>query len=141
MKGMPEQMSLFDIEGENKLDEQTDVLHVVKSSFITDERVNWSKLFDGFNEIYAITYSSGIDFVAKVLDRFDYGEVIFGNEKVLGDDLATVPENSNTYELKYIYEELPPELDARHASRTLKMKLSEAERFFGIRFKKKIFEK
>jgi len=90
MKEMANQMSLFDIESEQKLDAQTDLLQVVKSTFVTNERLNWNQLFEGFDEIYAITYSSGIDFVAKVMEKFSYGEIIFGCEKVIGDDFATI---------------------------------------------------
>lgn len=90
MKDMIGQISMFDSSAEQKIDTQTDLLDVVKSNFITTEKLNWSQLFDGFDEIYAITFSSGIDFFSKLIERFDYGEVIFGCEKVLDDDIAAV---------------------------------------------------
>ncbi len=87
---MDEQMSLFDIEDEKKLDSQTDVITVVNTRFISADKKNWQELFEGFDEIYAITFSSGIDFVSKVLDKYSYGEIIFGCENVIDDDIAAV---------------------------------------------------
>ncbi len=85
-----EQLSLFDFSEDQKLDNQTDVLAVVNAKFLSAEKKNWNDLFDGFNEIYAITFSSGIDFVSKVLEKYDYGEVVFGSEEVLDDNVAAV---------------------------------------------------
>ncbi len=85
-----EQLSLFDFSEDQKLDDQTDVLAVVNAKFLSAEKKNWNDLFDGFNEIYAITFSSGIDFVSKVLEKYDYGEVVFGSEEVLDDNVAAV---------------------------------------------------
>ncbi len=87
---MDVQMSLFDDAIEQKVDQQVDVLSVVNAKFISAEKRNWQDLFEGFDEIYAITFSSGIDFVSKVLDKYKYGEVIFGCENVIGDDVAAV---------------------------------------------------
>lgn len=38
--------------------------------------------------MYAITYSSSIDFIGSVLPNFRYAEIVFGNENVLEDDVA-----------------------------------------------------
>ncbi len=48
------------------------------------------ELFDGFDELYAITFSSGIDFTCKVVKRFKYAEIIFGCEDVLNHGIATI---------------------------------------------------
>ena len=50
----------------------------------------WETLFEGFDEAYIITYSSGIDFANKVLEKFKYSEVIFGYDGVVGDGFHAV---------------------------------------------------
>lgn len=86
-----DQMSLFDFtEDHQGLDNQTDVLKVVKAQFESVESLNWKDLFQGFSEIYAITYSAGIDFISKVMDGLDYGEIIFGCENVVDDNVAAI---------------------------------------------------
>lgn len=85
-----DQLSLFDIaEVSEKLD-NTKRLQVVKSQFIETQEVSWQELFDGFDEIYAITYSSGIQFTTQLLKKFDYAEIIFGCENLVSDTVATI---------------------------------------------------
>lgn len=38
-------------------------LNIVKALYEDTETTNWEDLFDGFDKLYAITFSSGIDFV------------------------------------------------------------------------------
>ena len=66
-----EQMTLFDLT-DNPV-EQAEKLAVVKASFVAEEKRTWQELFDGFDELYAITYSSGLAFTSKILQRFSYG--------------------------------------------------------------------
>ena len=54
-----EQMSLFDMEETGVKFDATKRLQVVKSQFIESQSVSWQDLFEGFDEIYAITFSSG----------------------------------------------------------------------------------
>lgn len=65
-------------------------LDVVKSHFLGAEQLSWEELFDGFDELYAITFSSGLQFMNKLLQKFSYAEVIFGCEKVMGDGLEAI---------------------------------------------------
>lgn len=82
-----QELSLFDIVEET---EPTKKLNVVKATFIEATPLNWDELFKGYDEIYAITYSSGIDFISRVLPNFRYGEIIFGCETVLEDNIAMI---------------------------------------------------
>ena len=107
-----EQMSLFDMEESAIQFDVTKKLQVVKSKFLEAQSVSWQDLFEGFDEMYAITFSSGI---------YSY------------------PDGALTHELKYICDELPPKLKAKVASRSLVMELDMACEFFGIKFKKSIF--
>ena len=83
------QFSFFEetVQEENSVP-QEETLDVVKAEFIQAERLNWIDLFDGYDELYAITYSSGIDFVEQVASRFEKAEVILGYESVMSADAA-----------------------------------------------------
>ena len=84
-----EMPSLFDgVLDEKQLNESR--IAVVKASFSEIVKSRWEDLFDGYDEMYAITYSSGIDFVANVVSRFQYAEIVFGHEGILDSDIATV---------------------------------------------------
>lgn len=48
------------------------------------------ELFQGFNHLYAITFSYGLDFVNKIIDYFDTAEIILGCEAMLKYDLQSV---------------------------------------------------
>ncbi|MDR0490069.1 MAG: phospholipase D family protein [Oscillospiraceae bacterium] len=57
-----------------------DVVHV---DFIGAETLSWEQLFEGYDTLYAITYSSGINFIGKLLGKFKKAEIIFGYDGVL----------------------------------------------------------
>ncbi len=58
-------------------------IDVVKLTFDSAESVEWKELFEGYNKLYAITFSSGVNFVNQLLSMFDYAEIIFGCEDVI----------------------------------------------------------
>lgn len=58
-------------------------LDVVKMDFLEAETVTWKELFSGYDELHAITYSSGINFVYQLLGMFEKAEIIFGCEDVI----------------------------------------------------------
>lgn len=68
----------------------TQALNVVKAVYADTVETNWEELFDGFDRLYAITFSSGIEFVNKVINKFSYAEVIFGCEKIIATDIAAI---------------------------------------------------
>lgn len=97
-------MSLFDIGQDTEqitLSNNTlnsGKIDVVKMEFIEAETLSWNELFDGFDKMYAITYSSGIGFVCELLQNFTYSEIIFGCEEVMSYSLQEVM----AYQLKTI---------------------------------------
>lgn len=101
---MNSNMSLFDIGQDTEqitLSNNTlnaGKLDVVKMEFIEADTLSWSELFDGFDKMYAITYSSGIGFVCELLQKFTYSEIIFGCEEVMSYSLQEVM----AYQLKTI---------------------------------------
>ena len=82
-----EQINLLDNEevilNQNNID-------FIKSELIEVNSSTWEEMFDGFDEIKAITFSSGIDFMVKLLSKFEHGEVIFGNRIVVNNDIAFI---------------------------------------------------
>ena len=84
MKNKPEEMtmSLFDVVDS----QQKDILprlEVVEMEFVGSNPMTWRELFEGYESIRAITFSSGLGFVAELLGMFHYAEVIFGCEHTL----------------------------------------------------------
>lgn len=88
-----ENMDMFDGEASN---DSTGVatagarLDVVKMSFDGVEAITWQDLFSGYDRLYAITYSSGIDFICRLINQFAYAEIIFGCEAVISSTLQEV---------------------------------------------------
>lgn len=88
-----ENLSLFDEQQTmENLDGVKDFNHldVVKLKYESCESLTWQKLFSGFDDLYAITYSSGIGFVCKLLDRFEQTEIIFGCEDVMDYSMQSI---------------------------------------------------
>ena len=87
---MDTQMSLFDIAPSEMEKATTGRLNVVKAEFKEGIKTGWHELFDGYDELYGITFSSGIPFMDKLFDSFKHVEMIFGCEGILNDDLSTI---------------------------------------------------
>ena len=64
---------------------ETEGLEVVQASFQGQTKKTWEDLFNGFDRLYAITYSSSVGFVTQVAGLFHEVEIVFGYEKVLRD--------------------------------------------------------
>ena len=69
--------------GSNKID-------VVKMDFAGVEAMTWQELFTGFDTLHAITFSSGLQFVMKLLEMFQNAEIIFGCEAVMSYSLQEI---------------------------------------------------
>ena len=86
-----EQISLFENEESDTLNsESMGNLNVVRLDFIEGITATWKDLFEGFDELHAITYSSGIGFIAKLINLFDNAEIIFGCEQVMSYSLNEI---------------------------------------------------
>ena len=77
-----EQLSLFD-ENEDNNTAHLGNLNVVHLEFLEGHSTSWQELFTGYDELHAITYSSGIGFIAKLINLFENAEIIFGCEQVI----------------------------------------------------------
>ena len=65
-------------------------LDVAKLDYLASESMTWQELFDGFDRMRAITYSSGIGFVYQLIEMFKDVEVIFGCEEVMSYNLQEI---------------------------------------------------
>lgn len=84
-------ISLFDVDDDcSCVSSSGTKLEVVKLNYESAESVTWQDLFSGFDSLYAITFSSGVNFVYKLLGMFDYAEIIFGCEAVMSYTLQEV---------------------------------------------------
>ena len=81
-------LSMFDmLEPEEAISPKLDV---VKLSYISAEAMTWQELFKGFDELHAITFSSGINFMYALLEMFEKVEIVFGNEMVMSNSLQDI---------------------------------------------------
>lgn len=59
-------------------------LDVVKLNYESCESLTWQELFFGYDNLCAITYSSGIGFVCELLDRFEQADDYFRLRRCYG---------------------------------------------------------
>ncbi len=86
-----ENLTLFDLaRQEQTMTKLSASLDIVKMEFAGAETFTWQELFSGFDTLYAITYSSGIGFVYKLLELFEQAEIIFGCDEVISYSLQEV---------------------------------------------------
>ena len=89
-----ENMSLFDLQNDSnsELGELFDgkSLDVVKMEFLEAESMSWKELFSDFDELHAVTYSSGIDFAYSLIKMFKKSEIIFGCDEVISYSLQEI---------------------------------------------------
>lgn len=84
---MNSNISIFDLEKQNKISAKLDV---VKANFEEVSSVTVDELFGGYDELYAITYSSSMGFICDILENFKYAEIIFGFEDLISDSLQEI---------------------------------------------------
>lgn len=78
-----EQLSMFDQSELIQDTHDSPKLNIVKMEFQSAEAMTWQELFDSFDTIKAITYSSGIGFVYQMLRKLRDAEIIFGCDEVI----------------------------------------------------------
>ena len=90
---MVENMSLFEMEEQDQEQiriNRSGALDIVKMEFSGAESLSWQELFSGYDSLHAITYSSGISFVYRLLDLFTDAEIIFGCDEVISYSLQEI---------------------------------------------------
>lgn len=83
--------TLFDfMDNDPKKPSSGNKLDVVQMEFVSALPMTWVELFSGYSKIKAITFSSGISFVYKLVDMFDDAEMIFGCEDVMSNTVQEI---------------------------------------------------
>lgn len=85
-----EQLSFLDILPEEADISSSGSIKVVNANFNSVDKTTWRNLFEGFDELYGVTFSSGIQFMEKVMELFKHVEMIFGCEGVMSNDVAAL---------------------------------------------------
>jgi len=68
--------------------------------------MSWEEIFSGFQRLYAVIYSSSVDFVSKIVPMFREAEIIFGHEKVLsGFDNSLAYQEASIEEIRSYFSE------------------------------------
>ena len=133
------QISIFDLNKKEKERLDSNILPIVKASFVEAEKKTWLDLFEGYDEIYAITFSSGLGFVCNLLKRFEYAEIIFGQENIIGKGLATVMAVETALVEQITKSKYAVELSERIENETLRLFVSRSttshEKIFCLRSK------
>jgi hypothetical protein len=65
-------------------------LDIIKLEYQSNYSSNWHDLFNGFSTLHAITFSSQTSFLVQLIKKFDYVEIIFGNETVISSDIEQI---------------------------------------------------
>ena len=81
-------LSLFDIVEPKEITGPK--VDVVRLDYVTAEPMTWQELFEGYQKLRAITFSSGINFVYNLLEMFEDAEIIFGCESVMSFSMQEI---------------------------------------------------
>jgi hypothetical protein len=73
-------------------------LTVFHAALVGQEETNWEELFAGYTELKAITFSSGLEFLVGLADRFAEMEIVFGSESILTKEHLALAQASQTIE-------------------------------------------
>lgn len=97
-------------------------IKIMNLDYIDSDITNWEELFSGYSTLYAVTYSSSIDFISKLLPMFEEVEIIFGFEKVLkGLDDIMAYQQAALEELQTVFSKKEKKLLNRIDDGTLKL--------------------
>jgi hypothetical protein len=73
-------------------------LTVFRAELIGRAAAGWEDLFAGFTTLKAITFSSSIELLLRLSERFDDMEVVFGSESILSKEHLALAQASQTVE-------------------------------------------
>lgn len=93
---------LHGIEGgcQGELDFGGNEINVVIAKYVDTVKTTWQELFSGFDELYALTYSIGMNQVEDIMENFKHGEVIIGSPSQIRLQPARIFAEQQ-YDIKY----------------------------------------
>lgn len=68
-------------------------IRVTKAKYESNTLTFCEDIFDGFDELYVVTYSYGLKFIEQIIKKFAYAEIIVGNDKLIEKQLAEIMAN------------------------------------------------
>ena len=71
-------------------------LTVFNAELLHKDTATWGELFAGFDTLKAITFSSSLEFLLRLADRFTDMEIIFGSERILSKEHLVLAHASQT---------------------------------------------
>lgn len=70
-------------------------LTVFRATMTSRQEASWRELFEGFDSLKAITYSSGLDLILELAGMFRDIEISFGSERILSRGHAILEQASH----------------------------------------------
>jgi hypothetical protein len=71
-------------------------LTVFRAELIACDQTSWEDLFGGFTALRAITFSSSLEMLLRLADRFDDMEIVFGSDSILSREHLALAQASQT---------------------------------------------
>ncbi|MDQ2901315.1 MAG: phospholipase D family protein [Acidobacteriota bacterium] len=73
-------------------------LTVFKAELLDCEQTGWPDLFAGFTSLKAITFSSSLEFLIRLVPQFTDAEIVFGSERILSKEHLALTQASQIVE-------------------------------------------
>ncbi len=73
-------------------------LTVFRAELVSAEQTDWMRLFAGFERLQAITFSSSLSFLIRLIPQFEDAEVVLGSERILTRQHAVLLQTSEIVE-------------------------------------------
>jgi hypothetical protein len=74
------------------------LLTVFHAELLSQEQTNWRDLFNGFDHLKVITYSSSLEAILQLAEMFSDIEITFGSERILSREHAALEQASHIAE-------------------------------------------
>lgn len=73
-------------------------LTVFRAELLGSDGGTWQELFAGFDTLKAITFSSSLEFLLRLVDGFDDVEIVFGSESILSKEHLALAQATQTFQ-------------------------------------------
>lgn len=71
-------------------------LTVFRADLISCDQTSWEDLFSGFSTLHAITFSSSLEMLLRLVDMLDDMEIVFGSDSILSREHLALAQASQT---------------------------------------------
>lgn len=84
---MESQMSLLEPQLSMETRPQINIVH---GKFLKSGGIDYDVLFSGFDHLYALTFSYGLNFINEIVQKFDHAEIVLGCEAMVKFDMKMI---------------------------------------------------